>query len=295
MLKKSHIKRTTQKQPRFEIWAVFCYDKNAMEEKNIILNNLLIHYYGWNKAEQNSCTLVFLHGWRSDGSVWRPIIPALLEKTKCDIYALDLPGFGKSQTPPPSFSLDGYCEIVKAFIEKLGITEATLIGHSFGGRIAIKLASEKSSEVQPPKIKKLALIDSAGMRVEDARLEIKKLIAKIAKPFFRIPFLSRLRNPLYRAIGSEDYLATPELREVFVKIVNEDLQPLFSGISTKTLIVWGENDNITPTEAGEIMQKEIPNAELAVLKNAGHFSFLDQKEEFVKILAAFINEGYINE
>lgn len=136
----------------------------------------------------------------------------------------------------------------------------------------------------------MILVDSAGVPTKDARLEIKKLIAKIAKPFFQIPFLSRLRQPLYRAIGSEDYLATPELREVFVKVINEDLRPLLSAIRAKTLIVWGENDEITPREAGEIMRQEIPNAKFAVLENAGHFSFLDQKEAFVKILSDFINE-----
>lgn len=277
-----------------------------MEEKNIILNNLLVRYYAWKNPQAGSCALLFLHGWRLEGAVWFPIIPALLQEISCDIYILDLPGFGKSQTPPPSFSLDGYCEIIKAFIEKLGLANITVIGHSFGGRIAIKLASADSYEVEPHKIEKLAstesyevqprkiekmiLVDSAGVPTKDARLEIKKLIAKIAKPFFQIPFLSRLRQPLYRAIGSEDYLATPELREVFVKVINEDLRPLLSAIRAKTLIVWGENDEITPREAGEIMRQEIPNAKFAVLENAGHFSFLDQKEEFVKILSDFINE-----
>lgn len=261
-----------------------------MEEKNIILNNLLVHYYGWNKAEQNPRALLFLHGWRSDGSVWLPLIPALLEKTRCDIYALDLPGFGKSQTPPPSFSLDDYREIIRAFIKKLGLTNVTIIGHSFGGRIAIKLASAQSSEVEPRKIEKMVLVDSAGVTLEDTRLEAKKLIAKITKPFFRLPLLSRFRAPLYRAMGSEDYLATPELRDVFVRVINEDLAPLLPAIRQKTLIVWGENDTITPIEAGEIMREKIPGAELVILKNAGHFSFLDQKEEFVNALIQFINE-----
>lgn len=267
---------------------VSCYYQNEMEEKNIILNNLLVHYYGWNKAEQNPRALLFLHGWRSDGSVWRPIIPALLEKTPCDIYTLDLPGFGKSQTPPPSFSLANYAEIVKTFIEKLGLTNVTIIGHSFGGRIAIKLASAQSSEVEPRKIEKMVLVDSAGVTLEDTRLEAKKIIAKIVKPFFRLPFVSRLRAPLYRAIGSEDYLATPELREVFVRVINEDIAPLLPNIRQKTLIVWGENDEVTPIEAGEIMAKKIPDAKLVILKNAGHFSFLDKKEEFIELLADFL-------
>lgn len=232
-----------------------------------------------------SSALLFLHGWRSEGSVWFPIIPALLQKISCDVYILDLPGFGKSQTPPPSFSLDSYREIIEAFVAKLGLANITIIGHSFGGRIVIKCVV-----TYPAMFQKIILVDSAGIKIEDIRLETKKLIAKIVKPFFRLPLLSRLRQPLYRTIGSDDYLATPELREVFVKVVNEDLRPLFSAIRAKTLIVWGENDEITPRETGEIMQQEIPNAKFTVLENAGHFSFLDQKEEFVKIISDFINE-----
>lgn len=258
-----------------------------MEEKNMILNNLLVHYYAWKNPQSGSCALLFLHGWRSEGAAWFPIIPALLQKISCDVYILDLPGFGKSQTPPPSFSLDSYREIIEAFVAKLRLTNITVIGHSFGGRIAIKLASDYRGLTS---IVKMMLVNSAGVLIKDARLEMKKLIAKIAKPFFRIPFFSQLRAPLYRIIGSDDYLATPELREVFVKIVNEDLRPILPAIRAKTLIVWGENDEITPRAAGEIMQQEIPNAEFTVLKNAGHFSFLDQKEKFVKILSDFINE-----
>ena len=283
----------------------FLYSK-IMEERSIILNNLLVHYYTWKNSERGSSALLFLHGWRSEGTIWFPIIPALLEKTSCDIYTLDLPGFGKSQTPPPSFSLDDYREIIKAFVEKLGLTlrssteahsksnaeglaRVILVGHSFGGRIAIKLASGACFEVEPQNIVwGLVLVDSAGVRIENTNPEAKKLIAKIVKPFFRLPLISRLRKPLYRAIGSEDYLATPELREVFVRVINEDLRPLLSGIKAKTLIVWGENDDITPIEAAEIMQKEIPRAELVVLPDAGHFSFLDQKEKFVEILIKFL-------
>ncbi|MDO8600819.1 MAG: alpha/beta hydrolase [bacterium] len=277
--------RIYEVQPRnFEKILLFCYYKDEMEEKNIILNNLLTHYYAWKNPGRGSCALLFLHGWRSGGAVWFPIIPALLQQTSCDIYTLDLPGFGKSQTPPSSFSLDDYREIIKAFVQKLGLARVVLVGHSFGGRITIKCAT-----AYPNFFQKIVLVDSAGVRMRDKNLRTKNLIAKIVKPFFRLPLISRLRKPLYGVIGSEDYLATPELREVFVSIINEDLQPLLSGINAKTLIVWGENDDVTPIEAAEIMQKEIPHAELTILPDAGHFSFLDQKEKFINTLVQFLN------
>jgi pimeloyl-ACP methyl ester carboxylesterase len=89
--------------------------------------------------------------------------------------------------------------------------------------------------------------------------------------------------------GSDDYNnATPVMRQTLVKTVNEDLTPLLPGINAPTLLIWGENDTATPLRDGRLMEKLIKGSGLVTLKNAGHYSFLEQEYTYLKVLASFL-------
>ncbi len=91
--------------------------------------------------------------------------------------------------------------------------------------------------------------------------------------------------------GSNDYQnAKGIMRQILVKVVNEDLSRKMPKIKAPTLLIWGENDTITPVKYGEIMERLIPNAGLVILKNAGHYSFLDKRYEFNIILNNFLEK-----
>ena len=79
------------------------------------------------------------------------------------------------------------------------------------------------------------------------------------------------------------------MRQCLVKVVNEDLKPLLPRINPSTLLIWGENDDATPLSDGQIMEKEIPDAGLVTLKNAGHYAFLDQWFMFSRVIDSFLN------
>ncbi len=265
-----------------------------LEQKQIVLNKILINYYaressitGQTRPDSTRQALVFLHGWRSEGAVWLPIINALVreDQGKKRIYALDLPGFGKSETPPRSFNLGDYSEILVQFIKTLKLDSVCLIGHSFGGRVAIKLAASR-----PDLVQKLFLADSAGIRKKSLKRGLLKAAAKTVKPIFRLPPLQSLRKKIYRLIGAEDYVMTPELKEVFLKTINEDLTPILPKIKQRTLVIWGDQDKETPLKFGRLMVKQIPRAKLEVIKGAGHNSFIDEPDGFLRVLKDFLNE-----
>jgi len=249
-----------------------------MQAKQLVLNNLLVNYY-YAAGEEEQPVLLFLHGWRSEGKVWQEIMEKLPEYNR---YALDLPGFGSSQVPQ-TFTLQNYAEIIDEFIKKLNLKRVILIGHSFGGRVAIKLAAQA-----PAYLEKIVLVDSAGVRAGSAIKTLKMAIAKIAKPFFSLPFLNPVRRKIYFALGSEDYIATPQLRQTFLNIINEDLTQLLPKINQPALLVWGKNDKDTPLTQARIMEQKVPGSQLVILLGAGHFSFLDKQEEFVNELKKFI-------
>jgi pimeloyl-ACP methyl ester carboxylesterase len=223
------------------------------------------------------------------------------------VCALNLPGFGGSEEPPCAWSVGDYADFVLDFLAERGIRSVTLIGHSFGGRISIKLAARRPHASEPPaceppllrsspvEVVKMILIDSAGIRPK--KTFARKLKTLAYKGIRQILSLEAVRKKAPSLLeewrmknSSADYRnATPRMRECLVKTVSEDLIPCLPSIRCPTLLVWGENDSETPLSDARLMEKLIPGAGLVVLKNAGHYSFLDQSYTFGRVLDSFLN------
>ncbi len=248
-----------------------------------MVNNNLISYSKVN-AQAGQCALVFLHGWRSSKEVWQGVA-SKLQQAGCSIYMLDLPGFGSSPTPKSNFTVSDYASLVAEFIKKQDLGKVVLVGHSFGGRVGIKLAATESELIA-----KLVLADSAGFAMESRKKSGYGLVAKLVKPFFKPSFMQGLRKQVYKLIGAEDYLATPSLQKTFVNAVSEDLTQDMKRVSCPTLIIFGERDADTPKEFGSRMHNLIVNSRLEILDGAGHYSFLDKPEEFASFLTEFVSQ-----
>jgi pimeloyl-ACP methyl ester carboxylesterase len=248
----------------------------------VIVQGLLVRYL-YVPASTRTGVVLFLHGWRSEATVWK-IAMDKAASSGYDAYAIDLPGFGGSPAPKGTFGVADYATIVTGFIHKLGLGPVALVGHSFGGRIALYL-----SAAEPTVVKKLVLVDSAGIRPHSTRLDTLAFLARIIKPLFSPPFMQPIRRFFYRLIGAEDYLVTPALKDTFVKVVKEDLLELLPKVIPETLVVWGAQDRDTPLSDGRLMAERIPHARLVVFPNAGHLSFLDEPERFGKELVTFLS------
>src|SRR5258708_38189547 len=121
--------------------------------EQIIVKDWLISYLHFQIEMTGARSVLFLHGWRSNKEILQPVIAQL--QNQFNIYGLDLPGFGGSQTPQKSLSVGDYANVVGEFIRKLELKRVILVGHSFGGRVAIKLAAN-----HPATVEKLILVDS---------------------------------------------------------------------------------------------------------------------------------------
>ena len=94
-----------------------------------------------------------------------------------------------------------------------------------------------------------------------------------------------------KRIGSKDYQnVSGVMRKTFVRIVNEDLKNLLPKIKPPTLLIWGENDQATPVSNGKLMERLIPDSGLVILRNAGHFSYLENLDEFLLITENFLKD-----
>lgn len=234
------------------------------------------------KKGVGSQKILLLHGWGCNIDTFAHITNFLSEFM--EVYVIDFPGFGKSSEPKEAWNVDQYTDLVEKFINQMGIEKLSLLGHSFGGRVILKLANRKNLKFE---IDKLILIDSAGIKHETKKTW-KQRIYKIVFPMIK-KISPKLLNKIKTKVGSADYRnATPLMRDVLVKVVNEDLSNLVPNIQNPTLIIWGENDTATPYSDAEYLNKNIKDSGIVKIESAGHFSFLDAPYLVNKVLESFL-------
>jgi pimeloyl-ACP methyl ester carboxylesterase len=237
------------------------------------------------KKQGSGKKVVLLHGWGGEADSFLPVFNYLSQKF--EVYAIDFPGFGKSDLPLTPWDVTDYNNMLRKFFDLLQIDKAMIIGHSFGGRVAILFSANNPSYVE-----KIVLVDSAGIipkRTFKYHMRVCKF--KLMKNLFVLFYSKGSKEEklekFYKRYGSNDYKQAGSLRQTFVKIVNQDLRGYLPKIKSPTLLVWGENDKDTPLYFGKIMEKEIPDAGLVVFKGAGHFSYLDKINDFNIIVSKF--------
>jgi len=257
----------------------------SFQKRSAIVSSLLLTYYHCGPKTGTKGTFLFLHGWGSNSTLWFKSVAGLAEKGY-SLYCLDLPGFGESQNPKEPFFLQDYSNTVMGFIKKLGLKNIILVGHSFGGKTAIKLATENSEF-----LKSIILVDASGLPHKSTLTDIKIMVAKVMKPAFSLPFMRPLKDRLVDTFASEDYTTNPALKQTFINIVNENVLSLLEQIKKPALIIWGEDDDntYTPNTDASILHHGIAGSKLVTIPNAGHYSFLDQPELFLKHVSQFLS------
>ena len=249
------------------------------------VNGLKINY----EEKGEGDLIVLLHGWGSNITLFANMTDLLSKKYK--VVAMDMPGFGKSDEPKEVWDVSSYVQFVIDFLKDYDTKEVMLLGHSFGGRVIIKMHSRDDL---PFKITKVILVDSAGiMPPKSNKKSWRTRYYKMGKAVLSMKpvqklFPDALEN-FRKKMGSADYAAaSPMMRQVMVKVVNEDLEPYLPNIKAPTLLIWGVNDTATPLSDGEKMEKLIPDAGLVKLENAGHYSFLEQQFTFNRVMCSFL-------
>ena len=236
--------------------------------------------------------IVLFHGWGANKELFQTIMTVMSEKYR--VVAPDVPGFGKSEEPKEPWNLDDYCDFAREFVKfALKDKEEPVIlgGHSHGGRTLIKLLGNGTLPFQ---VTKLLLIDSAGIVHEKTPEQLRKMKRyKQGKKILNLKIVKTLFPNALEAFqknsGSADYrMASPIMRSSMVKVINEDIKQYLPNIKIDTLLLWGDLDTDTPLADGKLMEQLMPNAGLAVLTGAGHFSFLDNQYQFIAILKSYL-------
>ncbi len=214
--------------------------------------------------------VVILHGWALSARIFAPLISEL-KKHNLDVIAPDFPGFDALHIPPRPLTLTDYADFVDSYFQKHHIEKPILVGHSFGGRVALKYQLE-----HPKNVTALILTGAPGFTpVSRKKLALFITVAKIGGTLFSLPILYRLKDRVrlwyYYIIGARDfYRAEGVMRETFKNIVKEPLVTCMEHVRVPTLLVWGANDIIVPEPIARRMEKVIRGSKLAVLPHEGH-------------------------
>lgn len=220
--------------------------------------------------------IVLLHGWGQNIEMMKPLGDKLSKAHKITI--IDLPGFGQSSEPKEELTIYDYNEILEELLKELKIKNPVIIGHSFGGRIAMINASRN-------KVEKLVLFGSPCI----ARIPKLSLKVKILKFLKKVPIINKLEGFAKRHIGSRDYKnASDVMRRVLVNTVNADLSDCCKKIKCPTLLIWGDNDTEVDVEEAKQIESMIDDAGLVVLPNSTHYAYLENLNHVVNILRNFL-------
>ena len=236
-------------------------------------------------VEGEGDTVVLLHGWGCDKSIWKSSIEAL--SSRCRVVAVDFAGFGASQEPTSVWGVEEYTRSVESLLAELGVVAPTLVGHSFGGRVSILYASRNE-------VKRVVLTDAAGVKPRRSFSYYRKVytykLLKRALPLLIGDKKAQMLLDQRRArSGSSDYnRATPMMRAILSKCVNEDLCRVMPRISAPVMLFWGDKDTATPISDAHTMARLIPDAGLVVAEGAGHFAFLERPELWRASLMNFL-------
>ena len=253
--------------------------------------------------------VVLIHGITSSSRTWHSVMPELAKRHT--VIAPDLLGHGRSAKPRGDYSLGAYASGVRDLLVVLGISRATVVGHSLGGGIAMQFAYQF-----PERLERLVLVDSGGLG-NDVNIVLRAATLPGAEIVMPLLFNSRLRSAgraINRALGrigirgsadvqgiaeGLDSLADAGARRAFVHTARSVIDPagqrvdardrLYLSENVPTLLVWGEQDRIIPVAHGRQAHELMPHSRLEIFDGAGHFPFNHDPQRFIAVLEDFID------
>ncbi|MDE6081997.1 MAG: alpha/beta hydrolase [Muribaculaceae bacterium] len=250
-------------------------------DKEIQYNGNRLRY----RVSGNGSPLILMHGWGCHRDTVASIERVAAETHT--VYNVDFPGFGQSPEPDSVWGVEEYTRLIEELARVEGMEKPVLVGHSFGGRVGVLMASRNP-------VGKLILVDAAGVKPRRSLKYYLKVYSYKASRRVLTTLFGRERgmkmvDKLRGKSGSADYnSASPQMRRILSKVVNEDLKHVMPSITAPTLLIWGENDTATPLSDAKTMERLIPDAGLVSFPGCGHYSFLDNPAQFAAVLRSFL-------
>lgn len=234
-----------------------------------------------------SPVIIWAHGWGQSHKSFLSLIAPF--ETRARHIALDFPGFGDSPAPPSDWGTEHYADAVAAWIKDQGFGPVLWVGHSFGVRVGLQMAAR-----HPECIKAMSFIAGAGLKRKRSpfkkvyfycRIKLFKLLKKLVPE-------SDFKTKLMSKFGSADYKNAGAMKNIFIRVVNENLSAQAKALQCPVTLIYGREDTETPPDFGERYSRLIKHSELFLLDGQDHYTVLgDGRHQVIKILDSFIKEA----
>lgn len=234
-----------------------------------IVDNILVNFIDYDDGKP----VVLLHDWGQTLETMDHLGRELEYNRK---IIPDFPGFGESEEPNRAYNIDDYVYVLRKLLEELNVENPIIIGHSFGGKVALRYASKYCVE-------KLVLFST----------EYKNNSQTLKEKMFSMSKNNPIGNAVRKCIGPDEYKkATPIMRETYINVSKEQLLEDVKNVSVPTLIMWGKEDGIVPIEIGKDLENQLSDGYLVEL-NGSHFSYLENTQMVVEILNKFFKNNKV--
>ncbi|HCS78522.1 TPA: hypothetical protein DIV55_02140 [Patescibacteria group bacterium] len=233
--------------------------------------------------------VVILPGWMLGATRFEPLKKELSSRGY-RTYVVDFPGFVEGERIIRPWTLGDYTQFLEAYLRRNHLKQAIFICHSFGGRVALKLLSEK-----PALAKALILSGTPGFRsTHSTRLFTIATISKIGKAIMSLPPLSVFQDVARKLfnilVGARDISALKGfMRQTFINIVEEDLEGYMRKLSVPTLLLWGARDSLVAPSIARRMNETIGNSTLTVVPEAYHNLVYREPKKFTHEIEKFLH------
>ncbi len=244
--------------------------------------------------------VVLVHGFASSLETWLAVTPALVKAHR--VISLDLKGFGWTDRPEGDYSPAAQAALVFALMDHLGVEQAAVVGHSWGASVVLRMALE-----QPGRVTRIALYDAWVYEEQVPAFFLWARVGGLGEALFRAFYDERpaekMANAFYdRSLLSEALvedveraLARPGTQAAALAAVRgqvyAEVQRRYRTLHQPTLLLWGEQDRVTPITVGERLHLDLPNSRLLRYPRCGHFPMLEAAPQSTAALQRFLAEG----
>jgi pimeloyl-ACP methyl ester carboxylesterase len=252
--------------------------------------------------------LVLLHGYGLSTYSWRYLVDRLVQSQRYKVYLVDLKGFGKSPKPiDGAYSVHDQARLIARLMAAERLCDVTLIGHSFGGGVALVTTLDGMPET-PARVTSLVLIDAASyrtplplfVRVVRAPIigRIVLLLTPAAVKAWALLYMSYYDSSRIAQETISTYARTlhgpgsrDALRETLRQLPPPDIEQLearYSTIAVPTLIIWGRHDHVIPLSVGRKLHEVITGSELVIVDDSAHISHEEMPDQTVDAIVTFL-------
>jgi len=234
----------------------------------IIVNGIKTNYQVFGEGQP----FLILHGWGSNSERWIEVAEQISNLSAqagkgFKVIVPDLPGFGKSDALLIPWDTNKYINWIDQFIKDLNLKNFYILGHSFGGALASKIAVKHAQDV-----KKLFLVSAAVVRKKTTKKSFFARIAKVVKIFNFLPYYGIFRKAVYKfIIRKSDYTYVEGImKKTYLNVIAEDVSFQLPFIKVPVVIIWGDKDEFTPVDDAYLVKDKIKDSKLVVIPGASH-------------------------